>query len=237
MVIYLTGVTNDAIQDHLAAAGVGLMIQPGNSYHLRIGSYPYWAADNGCFNSRWTEDRWIDWLSRTAPDERCLFAVAPDVYPTSRESLDRGLSFVPLMREMGFPVAIVAQGSEPIRYPWEDFDCLFIGGQAQPHHPKSEWKVSAEAEQLVHEARRAGKWVHMGRVNSLWRIERAREMGCHSVDGTFLKWRRRRRASDTGDERLGRGGRELARWLWLLDHQPVLWQWETPSHPNHRRAS
>ena len=51
-----------------------------------------------------------------------------------------------------------------------------------------EWKESKAAAALSRAARSAGKWVHMGRVNSLRRFERARYMGCHSADGTYIKY-------------------------------------------------
>ncbi|MDE1882292.1 MAG: hypothetical protein KGI89_17290 [Euryarchaeota archaeon] len=50
---------------------------------------------------------------------------------------------------------------------------LFLGGFRQ----EVEWKES-------HEARRQGKWVHMGRVNTLGRLLRADRMGCQS--GMFV---------------------------------------------------
>jgi len=184
--LYLSGATNDVIQDDLVRADIGLMCQPRNSLHLRIGAFPFWAADNGCFAAKWEEENWLDWLARL-PTERCLFAVAPDVYPDAQASLDRGMLYAELLRSMGFPVAIVAQdGAEGIDYPWDDFDCLFIGG-ARTDDPKDEWKTSLDAEGLVRTARSRGKWVHMGRVNSQYRLFRAREMGCNSVDGTYVK--------------------------------------------------
>jgi hypothetical protein len=38
----------------------------------------------------------------------------------------------------------------------------------------------------VRDARRRGKWVHMGRVNGLRRLRIALDFGVDSVDGTFL---------------------------------------------------
>ena len=120
--IYLTGSTNDTDEPDLIAQGVGLMVQPGNSYHLRINRYPFYGADNGCYRDRWQEDPWLDWLARLDP-ERCLFAVAPDVYPDAAATLARSLGYFELVRSMGFPVALVAQdGAEQLILPWDDFD-------------------------------------------------------------------------------------------------------------------
>ncbi len=58
-------------------------------------------------------------------------------------------------------------------------DALFLGGD-------TEWKLSDHARAIAGEAKRRGLWVHMGRVNSLRRIEIAVDFGCDSVDGNFL---------------------------------------------------
>lgn len=234
--IYLSGVTSHRDEPALVAAGVGLMVQPGNSYARWADRYPCHAADNGCFGDRWEEDRWLRWLERV-PVDRCLFAVAPDVYPDAAATLERSARYFDLIRALGFPVALVAQdGAERLDLPWDDFDALFVGGEARP---RGEWKVSAAAEGLVRRARGAGKWVHMGRVNSLSRMERARSMGCNSADGTFLKYRRRLRAAEVTDHRDTRGAAELTAWRsWLVANQPLpgFIDMEGPSHPVHRRA-
>lgn len=240
--MYLTGVTNDRDEHALIAAGVGLMLQPGNSYHRRADRYSTIAADNGCFADKWVEDRHFAWLDGSVPRDRCLFAVSPDVYPDADESLSRGLAYAPLIREMGFPVAVVAQdGAEDLSWPWEELDCLFIGGE-RTANPKDEWKTSPAAEWLALEARRHGKWVHMGRVNSGdgvgSRMERARQMGCNSADGTFVKYRRRLRAGECETARDARGASEVARWLvWLDANRPLpLTPLETPSLPVYKEA-
>lgn len=237
--IYLTGSTNDDDEPALIAAGIGLIVQPATKgYNRRISRYPWWAADNGCFADTWTEEPWLDWLD-ARPRDRCLFAVAPDVYADAVGSLDRGRRYFDLLREMGFPVAVVAQdGGEHLDYPWDDFDVMFLGGRRTPD-PRDEWKTGAGAAQLAARARGHGKWVHMGRVNSLYRLEKARRMGCNSADGTCLGRRRQKRATDT--DGIGeRGGAELAAWAaWLRAHQPLPGM--TPSEVHalavHREAS
>lgn len=235
--MYLTGATNDGDEPALVAAGIGLMIQRGNSYHRRAGRYPFYAIDIGMGYSE--ADPYLEYVERQDPD-RCLFAVSPDCYPDAVESQRRGLEFAPVIREMGFPVAIVAQdGAESLQWPWDEFDALFIGGERNAN-PRLEWKVSGAAERLVHAARRHGKWVHMGRVNSGKdydsRLQRARQMGCNSADGTFLKYRKRQLATDTSNERESRGASELNDWMiWLRTH-PVLFAHESPSLPVHKKA-
>lgn len=223
--IYLTGCTTNVIQPALIEARFGLMCQPGNGYHHRIEKFPFWGADNGCFNDKWVEDEWIDWLSRL-PRERCLFAVSPDVYGDTAESYRRGIEYAPIIREMGFPVAVVAQdGAELLAWDFDLMDCVFIGGE-RTANPKHEWKISQGAEDLCHASRSAGKWVHMGRVNSLRRLERARAMGCHSVDGTYIK-----HGPDINMPK-------MRHFLRVLDATPTLpfHKFEGASHPTHREA-
>lgn len=235
--MYLSGVTSDRDEPRLLAAGIGLMLNPGSGYARRVHRYPFWSADNGCFSDKWEEEPWMRWLE-TLPREGCLFAVAPDVYPDALGSLERGALYFDLIRDMGFPVAVVAQdGAEQLSYPWDDFDCMFIGGARTPN-PRHEWKVSLAAESLVRRARREGKWVHMGRVNSLARMERARAMGCNSCDGTFIKYRRRTRAGEAADARDGRGAAELDRYITWLDCNPTMDRpLDVPSLPVYRRAA
>ncbi len=232
----MTGATNNTDEPALIAAGVGLMIQRGNSYHLRCHRYPFHAIDIGMALS--DADPYLAYLEQRTT-ERCLFAVSPDAYPDAVESLRRGLEYAPLIRSMGFPVAVVAQdGAEALTWPWDELDCLFIGGQRTPN-PRDEWKISPAAERLARQARAHGKWVHMGRVNSEWRMERARAMGCNSADGTFLKFRRRQLPNEHATTRDGRGAPDIERWMTRLDMRqplPGFTTFETPTHPTHRLA-
>ena len=231
--IYLSGSVADSYQALLIAAGIGLMIQPGNSYHRRIAAFRYWAADNGCFADQWDEDRWIKWLELLDPAAGCLFAVAPDKYPDAIESLRRGLDFAPIVRDMGFPVAVVAQdGAERLDWAWDEMDCLFLGGR-QRERSRLEWKESAAAASLARRARAAGKWVHMGRVNSLRRLKIAQFMGCQSVDGNLIKWRRR--GAEPGVRVSDAEGAVLSHTHFVNTNPPLPFErWETPSHPTHR---
>lgn len=226
----MSGCTNDKIEPTLIAAGVGLMVQPGSGYATRILRYPYWAADNGCFNpdTYIGNDAWLNWLDKL-PRERCLFVVIPDVSRRPDGSLGgdpvatwvKFQELAPVVREMGFPVALAAQdGIEDmpnLREQLEACDCLFIAGS-------TEWKLSLAAELVAKQARNLGRWVHMGRANSGKRLERARSMGCNSVDGTYLRF------PDTNMPK-------LIGWLDWLDATPMIpgiHQFESPSHPNHR---
>lgn len=51
----------------------------------------------------------------------------------------------------------------------------------------AEWKIGRQAGYLAKEAKRRGKRVHMGRVNSRRRFTLAQLTGCASADGTYIK--------------------------------------------------
>jgi len=141
-----------------------------------------WCADNGCFGKGYPgDDKWLGWLEKNAHDaSTCLFATAPDVVGDAPATLARSLPFLPKIRGLGYPAALVAQdGLEDLDIPWDAFDVLFIGGS-------TEWKLGHHARKIIRKAKARGKWVHMGRVNSERRYKYAHELGCDSVDGTYL---------------------------------------------------
>lgn len=140
-----------------------------------------WCADNGAFSDNFDEDQWWRFLVANAyAAADCLFAVAPDVVGDHSATLARSLPWLPKIRALGYPAAFVLQdGATADTVPWGDFDALFIGGT-------TEFKLSAEARALAAEAKRRGKWLHMGRVNSERRWRYAAAIGCDSADGTYL---------------------------------------------------
>jgi hypothetical protein len=153
-----------------------------------------WCADNGAFSDKFDEGKWWQFLTDNAYAAKdCVFAVAPDVVADAAATIERSKPWLPKIKALGYPVAFVAQDGLGIHWngslhagdldgptiEWGEFDCLFIGGSTG-------WKLGAYARSLVHEAKRRGKWVHMGRVNSERRWRYADAIGCDSVDGTFL---------------------------------------------------
>lgn len=164
-----------------------------------------WAADTGCYTQgeRFSLTRYLDWLEACEPyQSTCLFATAPDVVGDAEATWTRSAPVLPVLRDMGYRAALVAQ--DGLQTPeWDTFDALFIGGTTR-------WKLSEHTRQLVQEAKKRGKWVHMGRVNSLRRLRAAEFMGCDSADGTYLK--------HGPDVNLPR----VAAWLRVLREQPQM---------------
>lgn len=173
--LYLANPSTPTVRAAMAAGQLGAMITPEQGNRIPPGSR--WALDNGCFSGAWTPGRFFDTLDRHANTPGCLFAVTPDVVADAAGTnrlwgrWDRGL------RRRGYPVAYVIQDGARSIPRW--CEAVFIGGS-------TEWKLGPEARQLVALAKRHGKWVHMGRVNSLKRLRYATEIGCDSVDGTFI---------------------------------------------------
>ncbi len=141
-----------------------------------------WCADNGCFGEGYPGDEaWYAWLqANSGRSSTCLFAVAPDVVGDAWATQLRSMPWLDKIRALGYPAAYVAQdGARANRLPWDHFDALFVGGS-------TDWKLGTVARALVFEAKRRGKHVHMGRVNSERRLRYADAIGCDSVDGTYL---------------------------------------------------
>jgi hypothetical protein len=161
-------------------SGIGFMHQPGMGNRPQAG---VWAADNGCFTNPDAFDvgryrRWLDARDRYT----CLFVTAPDWVGEWCSTLDRYYEVAETLRADGWKVALVAQDGLQLYLDvidWSGIDALFLGGS-------TEWKLSADAADLVRDARSAGLWCHMGRCNSRRRLRVAHDMGCDSADGTFL---------------------------------------------------
>ena len=202
---YFANPTGDAeVRDAMLLGEIGFIDTPAQGNRRPAGVT--WCADNGCFGKGYPGDvPFLAWLAMHQPDAKaCAFATAPDVVADAKATLDRSAPFLPVIRALGYPAALVAQdGLESVPAPWDSFDVLFIGGS-------TEWKLGPHARALAAEAKRRGKHVHMGRVNSLRRYRYAEAIGCDSVDGTFLTF-----GPATNLQR-------LRRWIADLDERPAL---------------
>jgi hypothetical protein len=138
-----------------------------------------WAADNDGFNGV-NESAFRAMLERLRGLPGCLFVAAPDVYCDAPATL---ANFARWRRELdGFPVALVAQnGMRPADVPWSEIDALFIGGD-------DAFKLGPAGERLARVARERGKWLHVGRVNTMRRLRYCATLRADSVDGS--KWAR-----------------------------------------------
>jgi hypothetical protein len=196
--IYFGNPSTSAVRDEMTSGSLACIVTPAQGN--RLPPDVLCCVDNGCGPGKDGQitggypgdEAYLHMLARLADDvipgytdpdrTRCLFAVAPDVLCDAAATLRRiGMSrMFDWIRYLNFPVALVAQnGLEDLTVPWDDFDVLFVGGD-------TEWKLGPAARALVAEAKARGKWVHMGRVNSLRRLRYAAAIGCDSADGTYL---------------------------------------------------
>jgi hypothetical protein len=160
-----------------------------------------WAADNDCFNG-FDPGRYLDLLEAISYRSGCLFVAAPDVVADAAATLALFERWQPVLQSVWAtvdegdvepgqpvhqPVALVAQdGLERLPVPWEHLQALFIGGSTR-------WKLGPHAAALIRQAKQHGKWVHVGRVNTLRRIQWFKALGVDSIDGSgFARFTRAR---------------------------------------------
>ena len=148
-----------------------------------------WAADCDGFNGFKIEpyERMLEALTYRPG---CRFISAPDVFTGSDSDAQATLDqfdkwCLPLQRVWSDvneidhqPIALVLQkGMEDLSIPWDEIDALFVGGT-------TDYKLSNAAADVVQEARIRGLWVHVGRVNSMKRVQHVIGIDADSFDGT-----------------------------------------------------
>jgi hypothetical protein len=159
----------------------GLMFTPemGNCPDL---SGVTWAADNGCYTSKnnFSPEKWLKFLRRWQGQGTCVLALAPDVPFDMHATLERSAPYLSLLREIGYPAGLAIQNGVQVQtLQWDTFDAIFIAGTKA-------FKTSWQAYEVIKEAKKRGKYVHIARRNSQKAMQEAYDMGADSVDGTYL---------------------------------------------------
>lgn len=199
---------------------LGVLMTPrsGNRIAHADDAGAIWAADNDCFNGLHPV-RWLRFLAKIVESgSRPLWVACPDVVGDAEATRRLYDLWSPVMRSLGLPVAYVLQdGLETWRwdlfFPWADIAGVFVGGTTK-------WKEGPHVASLITEAKRQGKWVHVGRVNSERRIKRFAELGADSFDGSgFSAW---------GDKRIGLAVKWIDRALRSLKNQQSLFTETSP---------
>jgi hypothetical protein len=116
----------------------------------------------------------------TAPDAATMTPSGPVVSWEGTLWLWRSWRSALLRR--GLPLAIVLQDGATVQtIPWDEISAVFLGGSTR-------WKEGTEALGLLDEAKRRGKWRHVGRINTQ-RRERLLWPHCESFDGgQYSSW-------------------------------------------------
>ena len=197
---------------------LGVLLTPSNGNREWWGPRVCWAADNDCFRGL-DPPAYMRMLARVlAFRTRPAWVVLPDVVADAEGTWALAAVWLPLLKSLGLPAALVLQdGQERLRRRayldahWGDLAAVFVGGTTG-------WKLSDHAAALTLEARRRGKLVHWGRVNTARRIRwlgrgmRDGRLWCDTFDGTGF--------SAYGDKRIP----SAVRWIdaALADRQGVL---------------
>lgn len=180
MIVLVSGATSTVSGIH--RPDLGRLITPASwvrgPYDRLLEDGKPWGADNGAFTG-FDEPAFLSMLERLAPHAAgALFVTAPDIVA---DAAGTALLFAEWGEQIRvrFPVAFVLQdGLEHAGdVPWSELDAVFVGGS-------TDYKLGAAARAIVGEARRRGKWAHMGRVNSRRRFHYAASIGCQSFDGS-----------------------------------------------------
>jgi len=183
MVLLVSGATVSG-RRYLSHPSFGWLKTPanGNSIATIVAAGVPWACDNDCY-IRLKRAAYIRMLRAVAGQPGLLWVAAPDVVADADATIVRFRLWHPTLDYYGLPIAFVAQDGQELRpVPWDAIRCLFIGGSTA-------WKEGPHAAQLIREAHIRGKWVHVGRVNTLRRYWWLSSLPIDSIDGTcFSKW-------------------------------------------------
>jgi len=145
---------------------------PLTNYKLSSREY---GLDNGCF-SRFPQKKW-EKLLKDAENQRPIFICLPDIVGDARRTMDLFEVFEKKLN--GLPKALVLQdGIKDIPIPFNKIDAVFVGGT-------DSFKISPEAINACKAAKMLGKWVHVGRVNTIERVNNWLDIA-DSIDGSGI---------------------------------------------------
>ena len=193
--------------ERFAHPALGRLIQPRHTSSVEAtdAAGVTWAADNDCFQGLDAPKyrRMLERIVGLSPK----FVTVPDAVGDALATASMFEDWQPQLRELDLPVALVLQdGLEEIpswlAMTWDRIDAVFVGGT-------TEWKLGPVAANIVAEAHARDKWVHVGRVNTLNRIDYCRDvLEADSIDGS--KWARWKNAYlAKGLDYIGAGDRQL----------------------------
>ena len=130
-----------------------------------------YALDNGCF-TRFNELKYFNMLKRVYNlQEKPMFITVPDVVGCHDRTIALFDYYFDYVATFGYPIAFVAQDGCTLETVPAEADWIFIGGL-------DPWKVDN-----IHKFI-GNRPVHVGRVNTLKRLEYCEGVGVTSVDGT-----------------------------------------------------
>jgi hypothetical protein len=164
---------------------LGLLItanKPIDGMPLFIQDGGWWMLDNGAFSKVGFKEHywldWLEWMSGFDIQDKCICVVVPDVVGDAKKTLELFIEYNDTPKKMGYRTGLATQwGMKKEQLPWDDFDILFIGGP-------DDHKMGLDAAYLIEEGLKRDKHIHVGRVNTAFRLMKF--WHCHTWDGTAL---------------------------------------------------
>lgn len=154
----------------------GQLRTPLTGYALSGKQY---GLDNGCFK-RFNKDTWYRLIKEAKEQDlvnQPMFVCAPDIVGDARRTLELFDMFYEVIKPL--KVCLVLQdGIGEFSIDWERLDAVFVGGS-------DAFKISNEAINACKVAKMLGKWVHVGRVNTVERVRNWVGLA-DSIDGSGI---------------------------------------------------
>ena len=140
-----------------------------------IANVPY-GLDNGCFK-RFNQKTWERMLDDCFDIKIPKFVCLPDIVGNAQRTSELFKEFE--LWTNGLPRALVLQdGINDVSIPWRKISAVFVGGS-------DAFKISPEIFQTCYAAKMLGKWVHVGRVNTVERLADWVDVA-DSIDGSGI---------------------------------------------------
>jgi hypothetical protein len=186
MIALVNGATK-TLEQYKESGYFGRLTSPTGTRSFRklSSSNLFWAVDNDCYNG--LNEKLYRMIIRRISNYRnelLLFVNCPDKLYDARATINLFNHWQPILKQYNLPIGFVGQdGIENLSIDFTLFDCLFIGGSDL-------FKESDIVRDLLQEAKRNGKWCHVGRVNTYKRLKLLFNWNCvDSIDGTsFSRW-------------------------------------------------
>lgn len=187
MILFVSGATA-TVRKYADSPFLGRLTQPrcGNDIAEIANCGMSWGGDNNALQGVDPDGLLDMWDAIAAQDlTHFKFAAAPDAVmmtPDGPRGDWQGTLWLwrcwkPALLRRKLPAAIVAQdGATIASVPWDEIQALFIGGSTA-------WKLSLSAALLIRAAAARGKWVHVGRINSMQRLAHFDQLPVDSFDG------------------------------------------------------
>lgn len=164
-------------------AGWGVLVSPSSYKKNRMPQCDYeYCVDNGAWTAyqqgiSWQQDEFTELVDAIGKNAR--FVVVPDVVGDGKESIKRSRAWIDYCRER------CSMSLVPVQDGMSEHDVsdmlssdvgVFVGGT-------TEWKLNT-IPMWSRIAKQHGAYIHVGRVNSVRRINMCSSCGVDSVDGT-----------------------------------------------------